>query len=60
MDELGTADDDEGPGSHFQGEDGAVDWSEIANIVHEGLAGADELEKVSNDWRTGRTRWEVE
>lgn len=49
MGQLGVGDDDHGSRAHLEGEDRAVGWEQVADVLEEWLAGIGHLEEVPYD-----------
>lgn len=60
MDEVGAGQDDHGASAHLKSEDWAVNLADVFNIFEEMLAGASDLEEVSDDGPAAGSWGEVE
>ena len=60
MDEVGAGQDDHGARAQLESEDWAINQAKVFDVFEEMLAGAGDLEEVSNDRPSAGSRREVE
>lgn len=60
MNEVGAGQDDHGARAHLESKDWAVNLADVFNVFEEMLAGASDLEEVSDDGPAAGSRREVE